>query len=343
MDDRSSLHLQCRDNKLLLKARVADVEVTFLVDSGANVSVLPYKVAKDAGLLTRLSPLEAFLNNPVAEYSPTIHGVLHEPLHCAGGLKLRPLLVVMSPAIPIVGLETLIAHRCVLTCSRLRPSLRLRELHPETPTIVLPRTIQITCTIMGKPTLALLDTGATCCFISQRRARELCLEVRRQQAGVAATITGTQTILGHTAATNITFLGFSATTSFCVNDTDDRVIIGLNVLLDARVSLEFGPRTIRKDESSAAPGRLSIAYISVTFFTPSQNFLCTLPKCLLRSDVTPCKALTPLWCRRRSTNFSMWAARRDSLYKSSGEKFHLNTLIVQPRTLSFLTYHEQTH
>lgn len=246
-----SIPLSCRDNKLLLEARLAGVEVTFLVDSGANVSVLPYHVARDAGLLARLRPLEACLKNPVAEYSPTIHGALWEPLHCAGDLTLRPLLVVMSPATPILGLDVLTAHRCVLTCSRLRPALSLREPHPPGPAPLLPRATHVHATVMGRPMLALLDTGATCCFMSRRRARELQLAVRRVRAAAAATITGTLPILGHTGPATLTFLGLSATTSFCVNDVDERVVIGLNVLLDARVRLHFDAETLPKGGGGA--------------------------------------------------------------------------------------------
>lgn len=245
----SSISLNFRDNKLLLAASVGGAEVNFLVDSGANVSVLPYHIARDAGLLGSLSPLEACLKNSVAEYSPTIHGMLREPLQCAGGLTLRPLLVVMSPAIPILGMDALAAHRCVLTCSRLRPFLLLREPHLLAPAPLLPHGTHVSCTIKGQPTLALLDTGSTCCFMSRRLARALRLAVRRVGAAAAATITGSVPIVGQTSAATVTFLGLSATTTFCLSDVDERVVIGLNVLLDANVRLQFDAKMIPKGES----------------------------------------------------------------------------------------------
>lgn len=244
----ASIPLSFRDNKLLLAARVGGAEVAFLVDSGANVSVLPYHIARDAGLLARLSPLEARLKNPVAEYSPTIHGVLREPLQCTGGLTLRPLLVVMSPAIPILGMDALTAHRCVLTCSRIRPFLHLREPLLLAPAPLLPHGTNVACTIKGQPTLALLDTGSTCCFMSRRMAGALRLAVRRVKA-VTATITGTVPIVGQTSAATVTFLGLSATTRFCLSDVDERVVLGLDVLLDANARLQFDAKTISKGES----------------------------------------------------------------------------------------------
>lgn len=241
-----TLPLICKNNKLLLEVRVAGTKVTFLVDSGANVSVLPHNIVKDAGLLGRLDPLKACLSNPVAQYSPTIYGVLREPLECSNGVQLKPMLVVMSPAIPILGLEALSSHRCVLTCSRVRPSLRLRELQPPTPAPLLTRATYVNCTIMGQQTSALLDTGSTCCFMSCKQAEELRLKVWKVHSAGASTITGTLPILGYTNGAEITFLGISATTSFYINDIEEKVVIGLNVLLDVSVRLHFDTKTRSK-------------------------------------------------------------------------------------------------
>ena len=239
-----TLPLVCRENKLLLQVRLVNTKVSFLVDSGANVSVLPHDVAKEAGLLGRVEPFNACLSNPVAEYTPTIHGVLREPLHCSHGVVLRPMLVVMSPAIPILGLETLTFYRGVLTCCRARPSLKLRQLHPPTPLPFLNRATYVSCTIMGQKMSALLDTGSTCCFMSYRQAKELRLKIRRVKSLGASTITGTLPITGCTSGAHITFLGMSVTTSFHVNDVEEKVVIGLNVLLDIKMSLHFDAKTL---------------------------------------------------------------------------------------------------
>lgn len=241
--EHDTIALICKENKLVVETVVAGTTVTFLVDSGANVSVLPHHIARDAGLLGRLQPLNARLSNPVAQYSPIIHGVLREPLECSNGVQLRPMLVVMSPAIPILGLEALSSHRCILTCSRDRPSLRLRELRPAIPASFLTSATHVTCTIMGQQTSALLDTGSTCCFMSCRLAQELQLKVSKVNSVGASTITGTLPILGYTSEAQVTFLGLNVTTSFCVSDVEEKVVIGLNVLLDANIRLNFDVKT----------------------------------------------------------------------------------------------------
>ena len=242
--ERDTLPLIFKENKLLLKVKVAGLTVDFLVDSGANVSVLPYHIVKEAGLVERVKPLKATLNNPVAEYSPTIYGVLKEPLVCFNGLKLRPMLVVMSPAIPILGVEALSSYKCVLTCRRDKPFLRLRELQPSTPVSLLPTATYIPCTIMGFNMTALLDTGSTCCFMSCKKAEELGLKVSLVHSTGASTITGTLPILGYTSKADITFLGISTGASFCVNDVEDKVVIGLNVLINANMLLKFDAKAL---------------------------------------------------------------------------------------------------
>lgn len=82
-----TLPLKYKDRKLLLETCVAGIKADFLVDTGANASLLPYDIAKDAGLLEQLEPLPGVcLHNVVSQYSPTIHGRVREPLQCQFGL-----------------------------------------------------------------------------------------------------------------------------------------------------------------------------------------------------------------------------------------------------------------
>ncbi|MPC77181.1 hypothetical protein E2C01_071627 [Portunus trituberculatus] len=144
----------------------------------------------------------------------------------------------MSPAIPILGMDALLLHRCVLACSRVFPTLELGELHPPS-TPSLTKGLHVGCTINGQPMTALLDTGATCCFMSRSQADQLGMEVRRVESGGAASITGKIPIVGQTSEVHVTFLGHSATTSFCVQGVGNSLVIGLKLLLDARMELTF--------------------------------------------------------------------------------------------------------
>ena len=144
----------------------------------------------------------------------------------------------MSPAIPILGMDALLLHKCALACSRTFPTLELGELNPLS-TPYLTKGLHVDCTINGQPMTALLDTGATCCFMSRSQADQLGVEVFPVESGGAASITGRIPIVGRTSEVHVTFLGHSATTSFCVQGVGNSLVIGLNVLLDARLELTF--------------------------------------------------------------------------------------------------------
>lgn len=125
----------------------------------------------DTGLLAQHSPVKAHLKNSVT---------------------LLPLLKVMSLAIPILGLDALAPHRYVFTCgSRTSsPPPLLPAQHPP---------------IQGRPTIALLDACATCCFILRRFAKLLRLKMKRVK-------TATTSIKAKTSAATVTFMGLSVTT-----------------------------------------------------------------------------------------------------------------------------------
>lgn len=135
-------------------------------------------------------------------------------------------------------MDALLLHKCALACSRVFPTLELGELHPSSK-YSLTKGLHVGCTINGQPMTALLDTGATCCFMTRSQADQLRVEVHQVGNGSAASITGKILIVGQTAEVHVTFLGHSVATSFCVQDVGDSLIIGLNVLLDAHLELTF--------------------------------------------------------------------------------------------------------
>lgn len=79
-EERSSwlnLTFTADTNKLTARCRVGRLDIDFLVDSGANASILPYEMVEDCGLLPEIDKsFRARLLNPVAEFHPTVHGRL---------------------------------------------------------------------------------------------------------------------------------------------------------------------------------------------------------------------------------------------------------------------------
>lgn len=163
-------------------------------------------------------------------------------MECEGGVVLKPYLVVLSPAIPILGMDVLSGHKCAVTFSRQRPGMQiLRPLIRGPVTLIRPLFVE--CTIKGPRDKfrvnAMIDSGASCCFMSQDMAREHNLKVENMTTTRRChTITGTTDVVGYSTV-EMKFLGHSTSVRLCVKENQDEVIIGLDVLLDLELKLKF--------------------------------------------------------------------------------------------------------
>lgn len=167
----------------------------------------------DTGLLARHSPMKAHLKNSVT---------------------LLPLLMVMSLAIPILGVDSLFPHRYVFTCgSRTSPPPFLPAQHPP---------------IQGRPTIALLDASSTCCFILRLFAKLVRIKMKRVKMV-------TTSITAKTSAATVTFIGLSITTKSLpqrhLRAFGDRPWR----FLDASVILEFNSKMIFTGETDSEAAR----------------------------------------------------------------------------------------
>ncbi|KAG7166164.1 putative gag-polyprotein putative aspartyl protease-containing protein [Homarus americanus] len=231
----------------MLRARLGLMEVDFLVDTGANASILPYDCVTRCGLTHHLDQsLRARLLNTVAEYQPTIRGRLRAQLHCSNGVVLEPFWVVLDPGIPILGMDVFTGYNCALSINSTHPKMFIqRPLRQNAARLANP--VNVNCLIQsdlqqaGQTEWATLDTGSSCCFVSHTVAQQTRLTIiplSSQTSSRIHTITGTAQMVGYAFA-YLTFLGKVIHVRLCVKEHQDEAIIGLDALLALRLNMNF--------------------------------------------------------------------------------------------------------
>ncbi|KAK8724942.1 hypothetical protein OTU49_010992 [Cherax quadricarinatus] len=150
------------------------IPVEFIIDSGANVSVLPIDFVKKARLLQQLRNKGKYvLSGSVPKSKTKIYGQISVKLQCKGNVNLEPCFIVMEEGTPfLLGMDIL--RECILDLSTPVPNLMV--LMPSLWALEPTRHTTTTCEIAGHTIQCLIDTGCTHCFITLKAATKLRLQ-----------------------------------------------------------------------------------------------------------------------------------------------------------------------
>lgn len=229
---KNQLHLMGK----ILSSTSAPYYVRFVLDSGAEASVLPIDFVRAIGMESQLVDRGRYV---VTGTKTRFYGQLHVDVVCEGDTHIQPFFVVGDKDAPcLLGMDVL--RECILDLSSTsQPKLSL--VSPSHWALRRTSCVVTVCDIAGQKVQCLLDTGATDCFITWHVVNRLGLLTKRSKAASTCyTITGKEDLSYYVPQITLRFLNVAARTELWVCQSQKyELFIGLNVLMATRCTLDF--------------------------------------------------------------------------------------------------------
>ncbi|XP_064083829.1 uncharacterized protein LOC135199603 [Macrobrachium nipponense] len=211
--------------------RLGGRTVYFLIDTGANVSVVSMDIVQACGLSSSVDTEESLvILGDDGQRTPQVLGVLKAFVYCQG-VELRPYFAVVDQNLQcILGMDVIRPYCSCLVLSPERPLMQLKTPTSALKSMMSP-SLRVECVVNGRMTEALVDTGANCSFISLDLVHELGLQFEESSLQGFQTIKGISPMFGIVRCVTVALLGQVFTLEMKVEHSKDKITVGLDALL----------------------------------------------------------------------------------------------------------------
>ena len=230
---RLDLRYSFASSKMFLEASLGTELVPFLIDTGANASMVPFGLVRSCGAVGNVEETNDMrLETPVGSYEPKILGRLKTVIVCQG-VELASEFFVLDRSPPLLGLDFMMSYKSTLHLDPFYPFMEV-ELHrlsasPDSG-------LRDECKVAERKLVALVDTGATACFINLETVMALGLHVEDLPDVSFNTLAGASELFGYVPEVRILFRGQEFVVDLLVERSTDEITLGLNLLLGYTIS-----------------------------------------------------------------------------------------------------------